>query len=132
LIRAFLAAGKAVWGAFLDGFTTGSGMPSPGKFGGAIDTARGPVNYGTSPGGSALQKLHDGGVVAGRPGQEVPILAMAGETVLPTHKRSTATTMTVVMPVYLDGREIGRSSALIDSLSGEVLRRSRLTAGAGL
>jgi TP901 family phage tail tape measure protein len=135
LIKAFLAAGKAVWGAFVQGIIGGSGgagLPTPGKFGGAIDTGRGPVNYGTSPGASNLQQLHSGGVVAGRPGQEVPILAMAGETVLPTHKRSTSTTMTVVMPVYLDGREIGRSSALIDSLSGEVLRRSRLTAGAGL
>jgi hypothetical protein len=75
------------------------------------------------------------GVAPNVAGQKVPSVGMAGETVLPTfrnHLRGGTGTVTVVMPVYLDGREIGRSSALIDSLSGEVLRRSRLTAGAGL
>lgn len=36
--------------------------------------------------GWSFPKMHDGGVVPGRPGQEVLTVLMAGETVLPTHK----------------------------------------------
>ena len=45
--------------------------------------------------------FHDGGVVPGRPGQEVPAVLMAGETVLPTHKKGAAGPMgNVTLNVY--------------------------------
>jgi hypothetical protein len=62
-----------------------STLPGPG---GRPDSSGG----GTSSGGGGMSQpgrirpMHDGGIVPGRAGQEVPILAMAGETVIPTHK----------------------------------------------
>ena len=60
----------------------------------ALDGAK--VTPQSTPGGGisvdatgwTLDRFHSGGVVPGRTGQEVPILAMAGETVLPTHRPS--------------------------------------------
>lgn len=51
-------------------------------------------------------RLHDGGIVPGMPGQQVPMVAMAGETVLPTHKAGFGL-RPVVIPIILDGRKVG-------------------------
>ena len=54
-----------------------------------------------------MPKFHSGGVVPGPAGAEVPILAMAGETVLPAGGGMAAP---ITVQVVLDGRVIGEST----------------------
>lgn len=53
--------------------------------------------------------FHDGGVVPGPPGTEVPALLMAGETVLPTHKAGYSSGGTEVIQVVLDGAVVAEA-----------------------
>jgi hypothetical protein len=73
-----------------------------------------------------LPKFHTGGVVPGSPGQEVPIMALAGETVLPPGQSSGAGTTYVT--VKLD------SEVLLEGLARVVRRRgggTQLVLGVG-
>jgi hypothetical protein len=62
-----------------------------------------------------LPKFHTGGTVPGMPGQEVPIMALAGETVLPAGRSGSGET------VYVRGD--GLIDALIELIGREVRRR---------
>jgi hypothetical protein len=62
-----------------------------------------------------LPKFHTGGQVPGMPGQQVPILALAGETVLPAGRTGHGEAVTV--QVFLD------SDVLIDATAAGVSRR---------
>ncbi len=81
---------------------------------------------GNSINAPRLPRFHTGGVVPGVPGQEVPILAMAGERISPTN-RSGPTGGDVVM-VTLDG------DVLIEAIGKRVRKRGgdvqRVLAGA--
>ena len=63
-----------LFNSFEKGPGGGAGAGGAGGIGGFLSGILGPLFGGI---------FHDGGVVPGRPGQEVPILAMAGETVVP-------------------------------------------------
>lgn len=65
-----------------------------------------------------LPEFHTGGVVPGRPGTEVPILAMAGETVTP---RGGAGGSTETINLVLDGRIVAQV------VRNELLRTQRTT-----
>jgi hypothetical protein len=62
-----------------------------------------------APGYSALPKFHSGGVVPGPRGQEVPIMAQGGETVIPPGSGLTGTVVNVTVNAGLgtDGRLVG-------------------------
>jgi TP901 family phage tail tape measure protein len=59
------------------------------------DQPRARTSSGGSGGGGGSLRMHDGGIVPGAHGQEVPIIAMAGETVLPTHKKNVGGGLTI-------------------------------------
>lgn len=61
-----------------------------------------------------LPTFHTGGTVPGMPGQQVPIMALAGETVLPPGRSGPGTTTVVVM---LDG------DVLVEGIAHTVARR---------
>jgi phage-related protein len=65
-----------------------------------------------------LPKFHSGGIVPGPYGAEVPIMAMAGETVIPRGRN--AEDVTVVSKVYIDGREIHQALLRQQRLSGDL------------
>lgn len=68
------------------------------------------------PGGGGAFRLHEGGVVPGRPGQEVDVRAMAGETFLPTHKpagqQMLGDTFTVTQNFYGTDPRMAQDSAM--------------------
>ena len=57
--------------------------------------------------GFAPQKMHGGGVVPGRPGQEVPIIAEAGEVIKPAGAGGGATIVVNVAGSVISERDIG-------------------------
>lgn len=63
-----------------------------------------------------IPKFHTGGVVPGPVGAEVPIMAMAGETVVP--RGQSAGGGPTVVHVYIDGREIHQSLLRLQRTSG--------------
>jgi hypothetical protein len=65
-----------------------------------------------------LLPFHSGGIVPGTIGSEVPIMAMAGERVVP--RGQSAEQVTVVSKVYIDGREIHQALLRQQRLSGEL------------
>lgn len=80
---------------------------------------------GNTVGAPKLPKFHTGGVVPGPPGAEVPILARAGETVLPTDRGS------VVIENHIEiGGEVVRVVRSEISLD-KALTRRRVLAGVG-
>jgi len=80
---------------------------------------------GRTVGAPKLPKFHNGGVVPGPPGAEVPILARAGETVLPTDRGA------VVIENHIEiGGEVVRVVRSEISLDKAFTRR-RVRAGAG-
>jgi phage-related protein len=64
-----------------------------------------------------LPTFHQGGTVPGNPGQAVPILAMAGETVSPAGGTGGGT---LVVKVVLDGRDIHQSLLRLQRTSGNL------------
>lgn len=98
-----------------------------------------------------LLKAHSGGTVPGSHSEEVPMLLLGGETVRTVAQErelqqqimgggSTTSanggqaagggSLVVEVPVILDGREIGRSKAVIEGMDTVRARRERNTAGA--
>lgn len=65
-----------------------------------------------------LPTFHSGGVVPGTPGQAVPILAMAGETVIPAGRGGGGGVVHV--HVSLDGRDIHQSLLRLQRTSGNL------------
>lgn len=119
LVGTFLSVGQAIGGAF----TAGVGLAKT-AINGLIGMVESGLNFVMTPYrmasgflnkipgiGSAipdfltrdirLPRLHTGGMVPGSPGTEVPILAMAGETVTPAGGGGTT-----VIQLVLDGRVV--------------------------
>lgn len=63
-----------------------------------------------------IPRFHTGGVVPGSPGQEVPIMALAGETIIPANRSAGAG-----QTVYVRGD--GLIDTLIDMIANEIRRR---------
>jgi phage-related protein len=95
---------KKLWNSTLGGFGF--------EFGGWD-----PPGPGSIPGIKfKIPSMHTGGVVPGPVGAEVPILAMAGETVTPAGRAPTAGPVSV--KVYIDGREIHQALLRLQRTSG--------------
>ncbi|MBM3131953.1 MAG: hypothetical protein FJZ95_02825 [Chloroflexi bacterium] len=96
----FLADGEAARQllADLQGYSGNTGTPS-GEYGIAMDSIANTSGYAR------------GGIVPGRPGEPVPIIAHGGEEFLGVGQyRRTASADSVTIPIYLDSREIANYS----------------------
>lgn len=95
---------KSLWNSTLGGFGFDFGgwdPPGPGKF----------------PGFSfKIPSMHSGGTVPGSVGAEVPIMALAGETVIPRGQAPAAGPQMV--QVFIDGRQIHQSLLRLQRTSG--------------
>lgn len=54
-----------------------------------------------------LPTFHQGGIVPGNPGNAVPIMAMAGETIIPAGKGGAGGVTVIVQGNVMDGRQLG-------------------------
>lgn len=96
---------KKIWNSTLGGFGF--------EFGGWDPPGPGPKIPGIK---FKIPEMHTGGVVPGPAGAEVPIMALAGETVIPRGQTPAAGPMNV--NVYLDGRAIHQSLLRLQRTSG--------------
>jgi phage-related protein len=72
-----------------------------------------------------LQKFHDGGIVPGAPGTEVPILAMAGERVVPAGQGAGGNVTIIVQGSVTTERELIRT--IRNGLAAEAKRSGPVT-----